>query len=828
MQNELGELLPEMKQRMWQHLDSIRGAVPLDEYHVIFYFLLLHREGLLDSLDLSNAAAVKAGINNTIRSLDNNSIIKQVHQVYEPIIININDKAVFPFIQLFKSLNQEVLTSFFTEIFDELMYNWFRSLGKHGSGFLLPAQVSHFMCTLFELPEHSYVYNPFAGAASFAVFLPKAGLYLGQEISKATWAIGVLRILAYKRECNAFLMNENSVNNWSNKNVYERFSPKGDRDQSIPKFDLIIADPPFGSRINPIAGKFGIINTCEHFLVEKGIDDLAAKGKLVCVLPQAFLVKTGPEQELRKYLVENDLIELIISLPKGLGLQSIISTVIFVVNRDKKDKGVVRFVKGDDCFKNPRLRERILDEDALSAILRMKNDSDTLRIVSNNVIVDHDFNLNPSRYFLKIFEGVELSKLLKPVRLERTNKSLKGRLVRIKDLKEEKFNYGLDLNTVEVIDIPKGTPVISQACLLISSGEKLRTTYFNYINEPLYVYQNIFAFAVDEGKVDLDYLVSELNGDITLSQIVSMGMGTVMSRLRKEDFLSIKIELPTIAEQKAKVKGLKEEHIKSKEKEIHLERELLGLKDDAFREFASVNHTFRQYLNALKSNVSGTKKFILKNEGQSISLSSIYSRNLNQTLGEHLLSLEGTINSMSKLLTSFDDETLSLVPQEVYLDKLIIEAQNRFTNNEIFKFEKLFIDWESLSQFDGSYIAPNAYIHPEDFFRVFSNIIANAIDHGFRNRTNNIIRTSLLFDSETRFWVTEISNNGWPIPTSFTLKHLTTRGEKTTDSEGSGVGGADIKAIVEKYGGVFDIKNDENAEFPVTYIITLPQVVFTL
>ncbi len=66
------------------------------------------------------------------------------------------------------------------------------------------------------------------------------------------------------------------------------------------------------------------------------------------------------------------------------------------------------------------------------------------------------------------------------------------------------------------------------------------------------------------------------------------------------------------------------------------------------------------------------------------------------------------------------------------------------------------------------------------------------------------------------------------MPTSFTLKHLTTRGERTTDSKGFGVGGADIKAIVEKYEGVFDIKNDASAEFPITYIIILPRVLFTL
>ena len=56
----------------------------------------------------------------------------------------------------------------------------------------------------------------------------------------------------------------------------------------------------------------------------------------------------------------------------------------------------------------------------------------------------------------------------------------------------------------------------------------------------------------------------------------------------------------------------------------------------------------------------------------------------------------------------------------------------------------------------------------------------------------------------------------------FTLKHLTTRGEKTTDSSGTGMGGADIKNILANYGGTLDVLNLENDLFPVTYIINLP------
>jgi type I restriction enzyme M protein len=76
--------------------------------------------------------------------------------------------------------------------------------------------------------------------------------------------------------------------------------------------------------------------------------------------------------------------------------------------------------------------------------------------------------------------------------------------------------------------------------------------------------------------------------------------------------------------------------------------------------------------------------------------------------------------------------------------------------------------------------------------------------------------------------ILEVSNNGKAMPKDFTLKDLTTRGEKTTDSKGSGMGGADIKNILKKYDGKFEISNTETEEFTVKYMISLPLFTITL
>jgi len=72
--------------------------------------------------------------------------------------------------------------------------------------------------------------------------------------------------------------------------------------------------------------------------------------------------------------------------------------------------------------------------------------------------------------------------------------------------------------------------------------------------------------------------------------------------------------------------------------------------------------------------------------------------------------------------------------------------------------------------------------------------------------------------------ILEIKNNGKPMAEGFGYKELTTKGEKTIGSNGTGLGGFDIKSIVESYGGGFDLLTDFNDSFPVTYILRFPLI----
>ncbi|RZK63848.1 MAG: restriction endonuclease subunit M/S, partial [Pedobacter sp.] len=332
---------------------------------------------------------------------------------------------------------------------------------------------------------------------------------------------------------------------------------------------------------------------------------------------------------------------------------------VIVINKEIGAKDVARFIDATSFVDGINSRERWLNVDNLISFIQGTDETEFARYVHPETIRIAEYNLSVPRYFQRAFAGVNISTLLSLIRGDRSHSQVTGYMVKVKDLKEDVFIYSLDIHDLEFGEIPPRAPKIEESCLLIAAiGTKLKATYFNCSGTPIYLNSNILAFRVDTTKIDIEYLIHELYSRNTIEQITSLYTGSVIPRLRTEDVLSIKIEIPSLLEQKAKVKGLKEEHIKARENQLSLERKLLGFKDDAFREFASMKHTFRQYLNALKTNVSGTNKFIARNTDQTIGLDTVYSKNLNRTFGEHLVSLEGIIDSMSKLLSSIEENSI--------------------------------------------------------------------------------------------------------------------------------------------------------------------------
>lgn len=801
-----------VRDKIWNSMDHLRDmGLQSNSYDILLFLLVLKRKNLLPAFNFKPSEKLFVDTEMAVKQSNNFEFEECFKERYKILMRNLGEHTFNMILSHVHAIDLNISDLSFQKVFENILYTFTNAQGRYGGETLLPEGLAIFMINQVNLTSGSKVYNPFAGHGTFGIHLDDGISYLGEEIKREIWALGVLRRVVHGKN-NGTLIQGDSITEWV--------------DHS--EFDLIITAPPFGN-IKSFSDTWDTrYKSCDQYVVKRGIDSLKSNGKLVVLVAESFLFNTGAYIPIRKRLVEEDLIETIISLPAGILPNSGVKSSILILNKNKQERGTITLVDGS-YFEVKVIKSISINYEEVIAALSKGAEADGVIKITNEEVISQDLNLEVSRYFWKEEmqksedkdAQVQLSDILSDVKGQPIPEQSEIRLVSIKHLTKDTLDYKLNIDEADYFNGGiKNSRLINDSCLMLAKvGNDLKPTYFDYQEEKLAVSNNVMTFQVREDKVDLDYLVNELYSEFIVKQLEVYRRGVAQKSISKADFLQINIPLPSLQEQKDRMKGVKEAFIKSRLHQIELQKELLGFKDEAFREFASIKHTFRQYLNALKSNVSGTRKFFARNDGKPIGLDTLFSKNLNRTLGEHLLSLEGTVDSMSRLIS---EEKLDQGAPEILGPKeLIEEAQNRFKNPDIFKFEEVFVDHSVFVSEEG-YLNPYIKITKEGFFRIFANIVYNAVEHGFKNKTRNVIRTSISFDEENRFVLLEISNNGKPIPEAFTQKHLTTRGEKTTNSSGTGAGGADIKGLLEKYNARLELKKDRKAKFPVAYVLKFP------
>ncbi len=803
--------LSDLVQRNWRPFNALRNE-PIDasEYGVVLYLLNLVRFGYLNNIDQSNRSLKELIEDSVLKGEgDYKDVNRQLYYHFDHIIKSISLNGLSEILNGIANIDQGLLLNNYAIVFESILdgINSFqrRDIGAH----TIPKEVTEVILHIASKNSYQTVYNPFAGFGSIAFGLSNEAKVLSQEINPKIWAISQLRLLANAKSNNYSITLDNSIDHWN---------------PSSTKYDLIVSAPPFSLRLNAdeIQGRFGHIRNCEQLLLDKGLDCLKSNGRMIVLLPQNILF-SRMDLELRRYIVEQDWLEYVITIPNRVLDNTMIASVVLVLNKNKVNKGEVILIDCKDLLVNQD-RDDKLNSELLIKIIDDGISEKYLRKVEVKSIVEQGFDLNVPRYFLKAIEGVELgfNELTTRIIGDRITNSETGKFIRIRNLADDMINSKLDLNSVEDVIIPDHTRKISESCLLVALRWKtLKPTIFEFSSTPIFVSNDILAIKIDETKLDWVYLTHELNANYILEQLNYLSAGGVIPSLKRDDFFKLKIELPALAEQKAKSRGAIEAYFKSRENELELAKKMQGLKEDTTREFQSIKHTFRQYLSALKSNVSGTRKFISNHSGEAITLDMIYSKNLKQDFGDHLQSIDDLIDDLGRLLINEIPTSDASSINNVY--ELTKSALGKFKNEDHFVFDEIEFDSVTLVDENNNQFQPLINISTEDYNILFSNIITNAIKHGFSNSVRkNVIKTYIGYDNG--MCLIEFSNNGKPIAEGFSLKHLTTRGEKTTDSNGIGSGGADIKYIVDKYNGELDLINNPLEEFPVKYILKFPLI----
>ena len=286
------------------------------------------------------------------------------------------------------------------------------SAGKKGGEFYTPSEVVNLLVRLIKPKSGMRIYDPTCGSGGMLIQSKKyliennddprnISLY-GQEDNLGTWAICKI---------NMFL---HSVFNADIKKGDTIREPKHLDNGELMTFDRVIANPPFSlakwgkeEANNDGFGRFPYgtppKDTGDLAFVQHMIASLNAEGKLGVVVPHGVLFRGSSEKEIRKGILEDDLLEAVIGLPSALFYGTSIPAALLIINKKKptKRKNKVLFINGELEYKEGKNQNSLQDNNIqhiLDVYETFEDEKRYSKVVSIDEMRENDFNLNIRRY----------------------------------------------------------------------------------------------------------------------------------------------------------------------------------------------------------------------------------------------------------------------------------------------------------------------------------------------------------------------------------------------------------------------------------------------
>ena len=673
--------------------------------------------------------------------------------------------------------------------------------------FIQPATVTKLVADLLGYEGKGSVYNPYAGLASYAIEMNTLSDYHGEEINPETRALGMIRLAVHGIDPESLSVTDSYQLGFDSGRTY----------------DYVVATPPFPGHISPDDKRLEPDKSpyIEHDFLYRGSQLLSPNGKLAGVFPIAFTCLSRDNQEaynLRKYLVDEQLVSTVILLPDGL-----FSNQKVVIVLDKSiDKDGIKFIDASTLYFKEN-RRTVLD------FVKIKETMDCTKAVAYDKVASNGYSLLPSRYTDEYddyenipegYVGIDAKDVLQYHISDCITSSQKGdmegihaHMLTFKDLTSVPFADPLSADKLPIQDISEAAGSVCRSCAFIRTVGPLRPTYVSVPEGmTLYYGRNIVVLDVDE---------TEIYGTLFLYEWArkanKLMKGSALPRVDINAALELMVVIPeTIPEQKALYERMRREYKEARAKELGLEEVIASQRRDFIYTFRGRKHNLGNLLGDVRNNVSVLSKFIsaygLKDKP--------VIPNATRTVSEHIEKLNSLLNGMYEQISHLLDEELFGDPEKIDL----AEKLKKIPSDVNYTVEYS-ADLGSLPQHGRISLNPTAYvsINARNLDSVIENIIGNAVKHGFNGERGHKIGIDLSFDGTDQMYVVVFKNDGRPMPEGFDTVRYGIEGEKGVDSDGHGQGGAIVKGIVEHFGGRIEVVNDPNAMYPVEIIIKLPK-----
>ena len=197
------------------------------------------------------------------------------------------------------------------------------------------------------------------------------------------------------------------------------------------KYNTVISNPPYSQSWVPQMDerfegyKLAPKSKADFAFILDGLYSLNASGTAVFILPHGVLFRGQAEGDIRRKLIEDNLLDAVIGLPSNLFTNTSIPVCILVFKKNRAKTDIL-FVDAQKDFVKHKNKNIMTAEQVEKVIKAYKDRADIERYSSNismSTILDNDYNLNIPRYIdsfepEEIPDAVQLAKDLNEINRE--------------------------------------------------------------------------------------------------------------------------------------------------------------------------------------------------------------------------------------------------------------------------------------------------------------------------------------------------------------------------------------------------------------------------
>lgn len=342
--------------------------------------------------------------------------------------------------------------------------------------------------------------------------------------------------------------------------------------------------------------------------------------------------------------------------------------------------------------------------------------------------------------------------------------------------------------------------------------------------------RNLYVLKSQEG-IDTRYLASKLLSQSVRNQLTRLVYGKGISAKLISNWSNLVLtELHSEEKQQTFIQETMLKDFAAQESNV-------AMQEKGFK------HAIRLRKHALSQNISafdslfGSLEYCMKEHKGHLKADDQLSLVSPMTVGEAISTLRSDLDIICKCVSHLTDEqdwgTCEAIEPQQFIENY--EQKHRGTDFRFIHpwmngietncFEKDIFDKATGKLLFHQGEPMNAAWFPKKALQqVFDNIVSNAREHGFtdKSRNNYVIQSSWTTDGLNM--LIEVSNNGTPLPADLDTNLVLEYGYTTALNQKGhgGIGGGEIAEIMQRYGGKVRIVSSPGKEFTVTYVLTIP------